>query len=141
MQKVITSGHISPTETFKMVDFAQGIGISKILITHVSADDAMEETLSLAQQQRLAEKGVFMEHCLIMLLPVDGRLDPKELVKAIKTVGAEHCIISSDLGQARYCPPAEGMRMFMGILLRAGLSEEEINLMAKVNPAQLLGLS
>jgi imidazolonepropionase-like amidohydrolase len=58
----------------------------------------------------------------------------------MKTVGAEKCIISSDLGQAYHCPPAEGMRMLIGILLRLGLSVKEVELMAKVNPAKLLGL-
>lgn len=138
---VIASGHISPIETFRLVDFAQQIGISKILISHVMADDALEESLSLSDQQRLAAKNVYMEHCLVMLMPVDGRVDPKEVVKAIRHIGAEHCIISSDLGLSYYCSPAEGMRMFMGILLRAGLSEKEIELMAKVNPARLLSLT
>ena len=140
-EMVVATGHVSPVETFRLVDFAQQIGLSTILASHVLADDALEESLTLTDQQHLTEKSVFIEHCLVTLMPVTGRLDPKEMVNAIKHIGAEHCIISSDLGLPYYCSPAEGMRMFMGILLRAGLSEEEIELMAKVNPAKLLGLT
>jgi imidazolonepropionase-like amidohydrolase len=62
------------------------------------------------------------------------------LVRAIRNVGAEHCIIGTDLGQAFNPTPAEGMRMFIALLLKNGISEREIELMAKVNPAKLLGL-
>jgi predicted metal-dependent phosphotriesterase family hydrolase len=32
------------------------------------------------------------------------------------------------------------MRMFIGLLLKNGITEQEIELMAKKNPAKLLGL-
>jgi hypothetical protein len=136
----IASGHISPKEILKLSDYLQEVGLHKFIITHPVDDNALEETLSLSEQQDLASRGAFIEHCLVMLMPVTGRRDPAETVHAIRTIGAEHCIISSDLGQSYYCPPAEGMRMFMGILLRAGCNEKEIELMAKVNPARLLDL-
>ena len=62
------------------------------------------------------------------------------IAAAIRTIGAEHCIMSTDLGQANNPPPAEGMRIFMSALLRKGITEEEIELMTKVNPSRLLGL-
>jgi imidazolonepropionase-like amidohydrolase len=62
------------------------------------------------------------------------------MVKAIRHIGAEHCIISTDLGQYYNPPPAEGMRMFMALLLKHGITENEIMLMAKVNPSKLLDL-
>ena len=58
----------------------------------------------------------------------------------IQAIGVEHCIMSTDLGQYWNLPPAEGMRFFMAILLRNGLSEKDIEVMAKVNPSRLLGL-
>lgn len=138
---IVANGHISPRETFKMIDFAQNIGISKLIITHASDHDAIEEQLTLDAQKELVGRGVFIEHCLVQLMPVTGRIDPKEMVRDIKTVGAEHCIISSDFGQAYHCPPAEGLRMFMGMLMRAGITQEEIEFMAKINPAKLLELN
>ena len=59
----------------------------------------------------------------------------------MKAVGAEHCILSTDLGQDWNPPPAEGMRMMVATFMRCRLSEEEMELMVKVNPAKLLGLT
>ena len=138
---VVASGHTSPKETFKVVEFAQEIGIWKVVATHVSSvGGGIKETLTLAEQQELANRGVFMEHVLCGMLPTFRLIDPQAAAKAMKTVGAEKCIIASDLGQAYHCPPAEGMRMLIGILMRLGLTPQEVELMAKVNPARLLGL-
>jgi predicted metal-dependent phosphotriesterase family hydrolase len=63
------------------------------------------------------------------------------MVEAIRAVGAEHCIITTDLGQYMNPPAAEGMRMFIALLLKNGITEHEIELMAKVNPSKLLGLN
>jgi len=61
--------------------------------------------------------------------------------KGKKAIGAEHSIMSTDLGQS-YNPPApEGMRMFIATLLRKGLEAKEIEMMVKTNPAKLLGLT
>ena len=84
--------------------------------------------------------GAFIEHCYVGFLPTDFRNDPKPMVEAIRALGAEHCIISTDLGQYYNPPPAEGMRMFIALLLKNGITEHEIGLMAKLNPAKLLGL-
>ena len=62
------------------------------------------------------------------------------MVDAIRYIGAEHCIMGTDLGQYYNPPPAEGMRMFIALLLKNGITENEIELMAKMNPAKLLGL-
>jgi len=139
---VVASGHTSPKETFKMVEFAQEIGIWKVVATHVSSvgGGGIKETLTLAEQQELAGRGVFLEHVLCGMMPTFQLIDPQAAAKAIKTVGAEKCIISSDLGQAYHCPPAEGMRMLIGIMLRLGIEPGEIEFMAKKNPARLLGI-
>jgi imidazolonepropionase-like amidohydrolase len=62
------------------------------------------------------------------------------VIEEIRAVGAQHCIISTDLGQCDNPPAAEGMRMFIALLLKNGITQDEIELMAKINPAKLLGL-
>jgi hypothetical protein len=62
------------------------------------------------------------------------------MVNLIRAVGAKQCIIGTDLGQLFNPPPVEGMRMFLWTLLKNGITEDEINLMAKINPGKLLGL-
>ena len=84
--------------------------------------------------------GAFIENCYVGFLPTDFRNDPKPIADAIKFIGAERCIMSTDLGQYYNPSPAEGMRMFIALMLKYGLSAPEIEFMAKKNPAKLLGL-
>lgn len=138
---VLASGHISPDEIFALVEAAQKISIEKIVITHPSDAEFMEKTLSVEELRRLARMGTFIEQTIVTLLPTEFRHDPHERVEMIKAIGAEHCIMSTDLGQYWNPSPAEGMRFFMAILLRNGLSENDIEVMAKRNPSELLGLN
>jgi microsomal dipeptidase-like Zn-dependent dipeptidase len=58
----------------------------------------------------------------------------------IKSIGAEHLIIDSDLGQKNNPLPPDGLRTFIAALKGNGLSEHDIDLIARRNPAKLLGL-
>lgn len=138
---VLASGHISPDEIFALVEVAQKISIEKIVITHPSDAEFMEKTLSVEELRRLARMGTFIEQTIVTLLPTEFRHDPHERVEMIKAIGAEHCIMSTDLGQYWNPSPAEGMRFFMATLLRNGISENDIEVMAKRNPSELLGLN
>ena len=57
----------------------------------------------------------------------------------IKAVGAENCIIGTDLGNTKLCYPDEGMYEFGEMLLEAGLSEDDIRMLAVTNPRWLIG--
>ena len=57
----------------------------------------------------------------------------------IRAVGAENCIMGTDLGNTKLCYPDEGMEEFAQRLLDAGFSEEDITTMAVTNPRWLLG--
>jgi hypothetical protein len=137
---ILASGHISPAETFALVEEALAKGISKIVITHPLTSDFLKQGLTLEDQLKLGKMGAFIEHTYVGFLPNQLRLNPQDLVEAIRTVGAEHCIISTDLGQYDNPPASEGMRMFIGLLLQNGITEHEVELMAKLNPAKLLDL-
>lgn len=49
-------------------------------------------------------------------------------------------VLATDLGRFTYCPPVEGLRMFIAALLLGGIKEKDIERMVKINPARLLGL-
>ena len=137
---VLASGHMSPEEIFALVEEARKKNIDKIVITHPSDGEFMEKTLSIEELRRLAGMGTYIEQTVVTLLPTEFRHDPGERVEMIKGIGVENCIMSTDLGQYWNPPPAEGMRFFMAILLRNGLKEKDIEVMAKDNPSRLLGL-
>jgi hypothetical protein len=137
---VLASGHMSPAEIFALVEAARKKQIEKIVITHPSDAEFMEVTLSVEELRQLAGMGAYIEQTTVTLLPTEFCHSPQKRVETIKTIGVEHCIMSTDLGQYWNPYPAEGFRLFMAILLRNGLSLEDIELMAKKNPARLLGI-
>ena len=136
---VLANGHVSPRETFALFEAAKAMGINKMVVTHgLWVNGSVKFTLD--ELKKLGEMGAYIEHCYVGFLPTDFRYDPKPMADAIKFIGAEHCIISSDLGQYYNPPPAEGMRMFIALLLKNGLSPAEVEFMAKKNSAKLLDL-
>ena len=136
-QMVLATGHLSVEEIFTLVDEARSKGLSKILITHPLG--AMRVPyFSLDEQCRVAEKGAFLEYCFNGV--IEGWFEPVSIVETVKTVSAEHCILSTDFGQDHNPAPTEGMRVAIAYMLRYGLTENEVELMVKVNPAKLLGL-
>ena len=138
---VLATGHISPQEVLVLVKEAQRIGIKKIVITHPTDKEFMEKVLSIEELQQLAKIGAFMEFTIVGMLPNEFGHDPAQVAQVIKTIGPEHCILSTDLGQPQNPLPVEGMRLFIATLLHYGITPEEIELMVKVNPAGLLDLS
>ncbi len=138
---VVANGHISPKETFALAEEAQKIGFKKLLITHALQGALTSVLCSSDQLRQLAAGGVYIEHSFWDLLPTMNSIDPEQIVELVGTVGAEMCIMSTDLGQS-YNPPApEGMRLFIGTMLRKGLKEDQVEVMVKTNPAKLLGLN
>ena len=85
--------------------------------------------------------GVYLEYVGVELLHESLGKSKSIMTGMIKAVGAEHCMISTDMGLAFEPPPVEGMRTAISSLLKKGISEQEIDRMIKVNPAKLLNLS
>ena len=137
---VLATGHISTAEAFTLVNEAIQKGITKIVITH-PLNTGVGVIFSIEEMCQMAEKGAFIEHSVYCTTPQGGGFDPAGLVEAVRAVGAEHCILSTDLGQDYNPAPVEGMRMMVDTLLRYTLRKEEIELMIKINPARLLGLT
>ncbi len=138
---VLASGHISPKETFALAEEAQRIGFNKLLVTHALQGALTTVLCSNDELKQLARGGVYIEHSFWDVLPTMNAYDPVRIVELVKAIGAEHSIMSTDLGQS-YNPPApEGMRMFIATLLRKGLEAKEVEMMVKTNPAKLLGLT
>ena len=135
---ILATGHVSVAESFALVEAAHEYGLEKIVITHPLLEKVGAH-LNLDQQKKMADMGAFLEHCFADTMPLD-RLDPMEIVEAVRFVGAERCIISTDLGQYFNPAPAEGMRMAIATMLQWGLSEKEVELLVKTNPAKLLDL-
>ena len=71
----------------------------------------------------------------------DGKARMDRFADAIKKVGPEFCILSSDLGQKGNPLPADGFGAFLEAMRAHGITDAQIDRMARRNPATLLGLS
>ncbi len=138
---VLATGHISPAETFALEKEARRLGINKFVVTHPLDHEFFSQAFTKQDLVQLAGNGAFIEFTFIALLASEFRHDPAEMVDVIKTVGAEHCIVSTDLGQSFNPLPVEGLRMFIFTLIKYGVTEDEITLMTQINPGKLLGLN
>ena len=63
-----------------------------------------------------------------------------DYAKAIRAVGPQSCILASDLGQPGRPLHPDGLAQFFQALRKEGISQADIDLMAKTNPARALGL-
>ena len=136
---VMATGHISTEESMVLVDEARNLGIHRMVVTHASTM-SFWTGMTVEDMKLLADKGAFIEHCIHVMMPLTFRLSPSELVGTLQAIGPEHCIISTDFGQAYHPMPAEGLRMGIATLLQAGLEEVELGMMVKDNPSRLMGL-
>ena len=130
---VLAMGHSSPQEVLALIPFARAEGVENILITHVFGQDA-----NFSQIQQMAATGAIME--LDWLAAYTDPLILNDYVEVIQSVGAESFIISSDFGQEGNPDHASGMRAFIAALRSREISQQQIDVMAKQNPAKLLGL-
>ena len=138
---VLATGHVTPAETFALMDECERIGLKKVIITHALERHVVEEALTRDQIVALARRGAYIEHCILCCLPAHRDIiHPSEMVEMIRATGPQQCVLGTDLGVAYHPSPAEGMRMFISTLLRHGMSEEDIRTMTHSNPAYLLGL-
>jgi hypothetical protein len=135
----LATGHLSTKEIFALLALAEEKGVERILITH-PLSRWVGPTISISDQKKMARPGIYFEHCFTGCMPHSDRMDPREIVDAVRAVGAENCILSTDFGQITNPPPVEGMRMYIEMMRMLGIEESEIITMVRRNPAKALGL-
>jgi predicted metal-dependent phosphotriesterase family hydrolase len=97
--------------------------------------------MSVAQMQEAAALGAWLEFVYNALIGPNKEFVFADYAKAIRAVGVEHCILSSDLGQAGNPLHPDGLATFFAGLKSAGFQAAEIDRMSKDNPAKALGLN
>jgi hypothetical protein len=90
--------------------------------------------LSVEQMQQLARVGIWMNFTYDELSPLLG-VDPHVMYQAIRTVGPEHCTLSSDAGEPLFPNSVECMRMMRGYMRAFGLTDDEVYQVSTTNPA------
>lgn len=133
----VSSGHLNAEETVTLFREARAMGVTKMVATHGMADPGR---YTVEQMQQIISVGGLIEHVFLATLPVGGpnAIPMSTYAEAIKAVGAQHCILSTDLGQAENAIHPMGFKVFILELLKAGISKEEIDWLTRINPARVL---
>ncbi len=130
---VLAMGHSSPEEVLVLMSAARRQGVERILVTHV-----FSQRPSRAQMQQMVDAGAILEIDWYALYLGNQTVDT--YVSAIQELGAEHFLMSSDLGQATSPSHVDGLRAYVTAMRGAGVTDDQIDLMLRRNPARLLGL-
>lgn len=134
---VLATGHSSPAEVLLLVREARRRGVERIVVTHAMLAPV---GMSVTDMQQAAAAGAYVEFVYNALAGPNRSLTPRQYADAIRAIGPEHCILSSDLGQVGNPLHPDGLEAFFALLRQEGLAPEAIEKMAKQNPARLLGL-
>jgi hypothetical protein len=133
----LETGHSSAAEGLAIVHEGQRQGVRRMVVTHAMLAPIH---MTIPQMQEAARSGAYLEFVYNALIGPNKEFEIADYVKAIRAVGPEHCILSSDLGQAANPLHPDGLTAFFQALRAAGISQAEIDLMAKTNPARAIGL-
>jgi hypothetical protein len=133
----LETGHSSAAEGLLIVTEARKAGVRNVVVTHAMLKPVH---MTVAQMKQAADAGAWIEFVYNALIGPNKEFDFGDYAKAIRGVGVEHCILSSDLGQAGNPLHPDGLVAFFAGLKQAGFTQAEIDLMSKSNPAHALGM-
>src|SRR6185436_13313306 len=126
----LETGHSSPEEGLMIVREARNQGVEHIVVTHATRPPVR---MSIAHMQEAAKLGALIEF-------VFDRANMAANAKAIREVGPAYCILSSDLGQPNNPLHPDGLAEFFAALKKEGITDAQVDLMSKTNPAKALAL-
>jgi len=133
----LETGHSSPEECLLIVREGRRQGVHHMVVTHAMIPPVR---MSIPQMQAAAGEGAYIEFVYNALIGPNKAFEIGDYAKAIRAIGPEHCILSSDLGQAANPLPPDGLATFLSAIRAAGFSAAEVDLMSKRNPSLALGL-
>jgi hypothetical protein len=134
---VLATGHSAPAESLMMLSEARRQGVQRMVVTHAMNAPVL---MSVPEMQEAARLGAFIEFVGGSLAAADAGARIDRFADAIRKVGPEFCILSSDLGQMGNALPPDGFGAFLLAMRARGFTEQEVARMSKQNPARLLGL-
>ena len=134
---VLATGHVSADEGLMLLREGRQQGVQHMVVTHAMNPPVI---MTVAQMQEAAKQGAFIEFVGGSVAGAGAAARIDGFAEAIRKVGPDACILASDLGQKNNPLPADGFAAFIVALKARGFSDQELDRMAKQNPATLLGL-
>jgi hypothetical protein len=134
---VLATGHSSPVEGLMLVREGRRQGVQHMVVTHATFTPVF---MNVDQMKEAAREGAFIEFAGGSIGGAGGAARMDSFADAIRKVGPDFCILSTDLGQRGNPPPPDGFGALLLAMRDRGFTEVEVDRMAKQNPAKLLGL-
>ncbi|MGB8537563.1 MAG: DUF6282 family protein [Acidobacteriaceae bacterium] len=134
---VLETGHSTSEEVLMLIDEARRQGVWRIVVTHAMIAPIH---MPIAHMKEATAAGAWIEFVYNGLIGPHKEFEPADYARAIRAVGVESCVLSSDLGQPVNPVHPDGLMAFFDALEQEGFTREEIDLMSKKNPALILGL-
>jgi hypothetical protein len=145
---LLATGHVHPEEVIAVTRRARELGVKNILVTHALTN---VPGLTMAQAKQVADMGAVIEVCFLQFMAGPNaplpflthwtQIGAKHVAQAVKEIGAKSLVISSDLGQTGNMVHPDGLEAAIGAMKQQGISDADIDIMMRKNPARLLGLS
>jgi hypothetical protein len=131
---VLATGHLGRDDIFAVTAAAVAAGVRQTIITH---PEFPQQSLSVEDQQKLADMGAYLERCLTT--PLTGKYPWEDMVRNIRATGVERTVVTTDLGQPHNPPVEDGLALMADAMLAAGFDDGEIRTMIVANSRQLAG--
>jgi hypothetical protein len=125
---VLATGHATPEEHLLLTQEARRQGLN-VLLTHPG---------DIPQLPEVARLGAFIEITASNIYKTQAQ--SAQAAALIRKIGAEHMIVSTDCGQTTNVYPSDCLVLAARGLRANGITQRELDLMYKINPAKLLGL-
>ncbi len=136
----ISSGHISPEENIALSAKAQEMGIP-YFVNHAISEER-PYGMDIKRLRQCADNGAFIGLDVMHMIPsfYAPATDPQITIDVLEAIGADRCILVSDVGQVLNWDPLGGLRIMIRALLGYGVSGEDIKKMFVENPSKLICL-
>jgi hypothetical protein len=134
---VLATGHVSAAEALMLLREGSQQGVTRMVVTHAMNPPIL---MDVPQMIEAAKLGALIEFAGSTMANATAAARVDRFADAIRKVGPESCILSSDLGQEGNPLPPDGYGDFLAALAAKGFTSQEIDRMSKENPARLLGL-
>ncbi|HEX5108763.1 MAG TPA: DUF6282 family protein [Vicinamibacterales bacterium] len=136
---VLATGHNSHDEVVLMVREAVKVGVKRIIITHPLLDIVDMNDAEIKEVVAMGP-GIYAEFTSQFGNPNASPATVKRHVSAIRAAGVEHAFVSTDVGQAGATFHPDALANAARALRAQGFTEQELDLLFKINPATILGL-
>jgi hypothetical protein len=135
---VLGTGHLSPDESLSLLRMGRDMRLRRMLVTHPMMSFTRFTTDRMA---RAVELGAYLELVALSCHPRWPKsVGASAVAAAIDAVGPEHCVLSSDGGQASNPPAPRVLLSFAESLAEAGCAPGALQRMMRDNPAFLLDI-